>query len=71
MIDSMSVTKIDEIMNQPSHVQTLRRAVEAVADGVDPLVNLYRPYVDGLENLPATADFCWWATTPSSAPRRC
>ncbi|CRZ18165.1 lysophospholipid acyltransferase family protein [Mycolicibacterium neworleansense] len=53
----MSVTKIDEIMNQPSHVQTLRRAVEAVADGVDPLVNLYRPYVDGLENLPRDGRF--------------
>ncbi|WKG02055.1 lysophospholipid acyltransferase family protein [Mycolicibacterium sp. HK-90] len=53
----MSVTKIDEIMNHPSHVQTLRRAVEAVADGVDPLVNLYRPYVDGLENLPRDGRF--------------
>jgi 1-acyl-sn-glycerol-3-phosphate acyltransferase len=53
----MSVTKIDEIMNQPRHVQTLRRAVETVADGVDPLVNLYRPYIDGLENLPRDGRF--------------
>lgn len=53
----MSVTKIDEIMNQPSHVQAMRRAVETVADGIDPLVNLYRPYVDGLENLPRDGRF--------------
>lgn len=54
---SMSVTDIGEIMNQPGHVQTLRRAVETVADGIDPLVNLYRPYVDGLENLPRDGRF--------------
>ncbi|MFV8050239.1 lysophospholipid acyltransferase family protein [Mycobacterium sp. 48b] len=53
----MSVTKIDEIMNQPSHVQTLRRAVETVADGIDPLVKVYQPYVAGLENLPRDGRF--------------
>lgn len=53
----MSVTKIDEIMNPPSRVQTVRRAVETVADGIDPLVDLYRPYVEGLENLPRDGRF--------------
>jgi 1-acyl-sn-glycerol-3-phosphate acyltransferase len=38
-------------MNQPERVQALRRLVETVADGVAPLVDIYRPYVDGLPNL--------------------
>lgn len=61
----------DAIMNQPRRVRAMRRAAETVADGIAPLVNLYRPYVDGLANIPGTVDSCWWATTPSSAPRRC
>jgi 1-acyl-sn-glycerol-3-phosphate acyltransferase len=48
---------IDAIMNQPGRVQALRRVVETVADGVGPLVDLYRPYVDGLENLPRDGRF--------------
>ena len=55
---------IDAIMNQPGRVQALRRVVETVADGVGPLVDLYRPYVDRLENCPAMDDSCWWATIP-------
>lgn len=49
--------KIDEIMNQPRQIQTLRRAVEIVADGAAPIVDLSRPYVDGLQNLPADGRF--------------
>jgi 1-acyl-sn-glycerol-3-phosphate acyltransferase len=48
---------IDAIMNQSSRVQALRRGVEAVADRVGPLVDLYRPYVDGLQNLPRDGRF--------------
>jgi 1-acyl-sn-glycerol-3-phosphate acyltransferase len=48
---------IDAIMNQPRRVQALRRAVETVADRVVPLVDLYRPYVDGLHNLPPDGRF--------------
>jgi 1-acyl-sn-glycerol-3-phosphate acyltransferase len=48
---------IDAIMNPPARVHTLRRAIEAVADGVAPLVDLYRPYVDGLANLPRDGRF--------------
>jgi 1-acyl-sn-glycerol-3-phosphate acyltransferase len=48
---------IDAIMNQPGRVQALRRVVETVADGVGPLVDLYRPYVDGLQNLPRDGRF--------------
>ncbi|MBU9766249.1 acyltransferase family protein [Mycobacterium sp. TNTM28] len=53
----MSVTKIDEIMNPPAHIHTVRKVVETIADGIDPLVELYRPYVDGLENLPRDGRF--------------
>lgn len=48
---------IDAIMNQSGRVQTLRRAVEIVADNVAPLVDLYRPFVDGLDNLPRDGRF--------------
>ncbi|MGX9789467.1 lysophospholipid acyltransferase family protein [Mycobacterium sp. MMS18-G62] len=48
---------IDAIMNQSGRVQALRRVVETVADRVTPLVDLSRPYVDGLENLPRDGRF--------------
>jgi 1-acyl-sn-glycerol-3-phosphate acyltransferase len=48
---------IDAIMNPSSRVQALRRGVEAVADRVGPLVDLYRPYVDGLHDLPRDGRF--------------
>lgn len=48
---------IDTIMNQPPRVRAWRRFAETVADGVAPLVNLYRPYVDGLANLPRDGRF--------------
>lgn len=53
----MTVTKIDAIMKPASHIQVMRRAVETVADGIEPLVDLYRPYVDGLHNLPRDGRF--------------
>jgi 1-acyl-sn-glycerol-3-phosphate acyltransferase len=52
-----SAVNIDAIMNQPGRVRALRRVVEKVADGVGPLVDLYRPYVDGLQNLPRDGRF--------------
>lgn len=53
----MTTTNTDVIMNQPRRVQALRGMVETVADGVAPLVDLYRPYVDGLQKLPADGRF--------------
>ena len=53
----MTTTSTDVIMNQPGRVQALRRLVETVADGVAPLVDIYRPYVDGLPNLPRDGRF--------------
>jgi 1-acyl-sn-glycerol-3-phosphate acyltransferase len=48
---------IDIIMNQPERVQAWRRFAENVADRVGPLVDLSRPYVDGLPNLPSDGRF--------------
>jgi 1-acyl-sn-glycerol-3-phosphate acyltransferase len=48
---------IDAIMNQPGRVRAWRRVVETVADGLGPLVDLYRPYVDGLQSLPRDGRF--------------
>ena len=48
---------IDAIMNQPGRVRALRRVVETVADGLGPLVDLNRPYVDGLQTLPRDGRF--------------
>jgi 1-acyl-sn-glycerol-3-phosphate acyltransferase len=49
--------KIDAIMIPPERVQTMRRAVDTVRDGLGPLIDLYRPYVDGLEGLPQDGRF--------------
>lgn len=48
---------IDAIVNQPPRVQALRRVMAAVADAVTPAVEAYRPYVDGLDNLPPDGRF--------------
>lgn len=48
---------IDAIMNPPARVHTMRRAVDTVRDGLGPLIDLYRPYVDGLEDLPQDGRF--------------
>ncbi|NTY61933.1 lysophospholipid acyltransferase family protein [Mycolicibacterium sphagni] len=53
----MATLNIDEIMNQPRRIQTLRRIVESLADGAAPLMDLYRPYVEGLSNLPSDGRF--------------
>lgn len=42
---------ITEIIRPPRQVQALRDAVQGIADRIEPLVGLYRPYVDGLDNL--------------------
>jgi 1-acyl-sn-glycerol-3-phosphate acyltransferase len=52
-----TAVNIDAIMNQPGRVRAWRRVAETVADGVGPLVDLYRPYVDGLQSLPRDGRF--------------
>jgi 1-acyl-sn-glycerol-3-phosphate acyltransferase len=48
---------IDAIMNPSARVQTMRRAVDGLQDGIGPLVDLYRPYLDGVETLPKDGRF--------------
>jgi len=48
---------IDAIMNQPERVRAWRRVVETVADRVGPLIDLSKPYVEGLGNLPSHGRF--------------
>jgi 1-acyl-sn-glycerol-3-phosphate acyltransferase len=45
------------VMEPSGRVQTLRRVLDAMSDGLRPVLDLYRPYVDGLENLPANGRF--------------
>lgn len=48
---------IDAVMNHPPRVQKLRGALERVHDGIAPLLDVARPYVSGLDNLPADGRF--------------
>lgn len=52
-----SMTNPDTLIDQPARVQTLRRAVEFLADNLDPILDTYQPYVDGLSNLPRDGRF--------------
>jgi 1-acyl-sn-glycerol-3-phosphate acyltransferase len=56
-VDAADPVNIDVIMNPPDRVKAWRRVAETVADRVGPLVDLSRPYVDGLDNLPADGRF--------------
>jgi 1-acyl-sn-glycerol-3-phosphate acyltransferase len=48
---------IDAVMTHPRRVQFLRGALDKVHDGVAPLIDLWRPYVVGLDTLPADGRF--------------
>ena len=52
-----TAVNIDAIMTQPERVRALRRVLGTVDDGLAPLINLYRPYVDGLQTLPRDGRF--------------
>ena len=57
MPGSAVAVNIDAIMNHPRRVRALRRVVETVGDGLGPFVDLYQPYVDGLQSLPRDGRF--------------
>ncbi|BDE15211.1 MULTISPECIES: lysophospholipid acyltransferase family protein [Mycobacterium] len=48
---------IDAVMNHPPRVAKLRTALDKLQGGIAPLIDLYRPYVDGLDTLPADGRF--------------
>lgn len=51
------MTNTARLMDQPSRIQAIRRVVETVADNAAPLIDLWRPFVDGLEHLPRDGRF--------------
>ncbi|NIH98031.1 hypothetical protein FHU31_005037 [Mycolicibacterium fluoranthenivorans] len=66
---SSAMTNVDTLIDPPGHIRAMRRAAETAADAAAPLVDLYRPYVDGLQNLPRDGRFLLWATTLRPASR--
>lgn len=46
-----------DVIVVPPGEQMWRRLLTLAADNLDPLIKLYRPYVDGLENLPGDGRF--------------
>lgn len=44
-------------MNPPARVRTFRTVLDNLLGGIEPLIDLYRPYVDGLQNLPRDGRF--------------
>jgi 1-acyl-sn-glycerol-3-phosphate acyltransferase len=49
--------EIDAVMNHPRRVQILRSALDRIQDGIAPVIDLSRPYVSGLDTLPADGRF--------------
>lgn len=48
---------LDALVNESDRVQAMTKAIFSVADRLDPVVDLCKPYVDGLENLPRDGRF--------------
>ena len=46
-----------DLINQSARVKNLQTTIFQVADRLDPIVDLCKPYVDGLENLPRDGRF--------------
>lgn len=48
---------VDRLVNEPARVQTLKKGIFALADGLAPAIDLCKIYVDGTENLPRDGRF--------------
>ncbi len=48
---------MSDLVEQSARVQAMRSAIFTVADRLDPVVDLCKPYVDGLDNLPRDGRF--------------
>lgn len=51
------LANVGTIADPPRRIDALRRATEHLADGAAPLFDAYRPYVAGLDQLPADGRF--------------
>lgn len=49
--------ELDAVMNHPRRVQILRAALDRIHDSIAPVVDLSRPYVNGLQKLPPDGRF--------------
>ena len=54
---TVTAEELQAIMNQPRRVRALKQLLGNVGDSLNPLIDLYRPYVDGLANLPRDGRF--------------
>ncbi len=54
---TVTAEELEAIMNQSRRVRALKQLLGSVGDNLNPLVELYRPYVDGLANLPRDGRF--------------
>lgn len=54
---TVTADELAAITNQPRRVRALRQLFGNIGDGLDPLIDLYRPYVDGLAKLPRDGRF--------------
>jgi len=54
---TVSAEELEAIMNQSRRVRALKQLLGNVGDNLHPLIELYRPYVDGLANLPRDGRF--------------
>lgn len=48
---------MSDLIEQSERVQAIRKAIFSLADRLNPMVDLCKPYVDGLENLPSDGRF--------------
>ncbi len=51
------MTNVDALIDPPGHIRAMRSAAETIADAAAPLVDLYQPYLHGLQNLPRDGRF--------------
>jgi 1-acyl-sn-glycerol-3-phosphate acyltransferase len=69
-----TATEVTVMANNPSpetdsrNVKAWRQILSGTADRLGPLMDLYRPYVDGLENLPADGRFLLVGNHTQGAP---
>jgi 1-acyl-sn-glycerol-3-phosphate acyltransferase len=54
---TVTAEELEAIMNQSRRVRALKQLLGSVGDNLNPLIELYRPYVDGLANLPRDGRF--------------
>lgn len=55
--NSSDAGSLEHLTNQPDRIKAMEKAIFSVADRLNPVVDLCKPYVDGLDNLPRDGRF--------------